>query len=148
VSGATLGWYARRLRRMSAGEVTRRTLDHGRRRMWARRQVRPGEEAPPPAGLLDERVFARPLPESVREQLDDAAVAGVVAAADRVLTGGWSVFGVPRPDSGDPDWFLDPVTGRRAPDRQFAFALDHRDEATTGNVKQIWEMSRDRKSVV
>jgi hypothetical protein len=47
-----------------------------------------------------------------------------------------------REDSADPDWFLDPVTGRRAPDQRFAFAVNHRDEAETGNVKQIWEMSR------
>ena len=45
-------------------------------------------------------------------------------------------------DSADPDWFLDPVTGRRAPDRRFAFAINHRDEGETGNVKQVWEMSR------
>ena len=36
----------------------------------------------------------------------------------------------------------DPVTGRRAPDRQLAFQIHHRDEAETGNIKQIWEMSR------
>jgi hypothetical protein len=74
--------------------------------------------------------------------VDPAAAATVVAAADRVLTGTWSVFDVPRPDSADPDWFLDPVTGRRAPDRQYAFSINHRDEAETGNVKQVWEMGR------
>ena len=45
-------------------------------------------------------------------------------------------------DSADPDWFLDPVSGRRSPDRRFAFGINHRDEADTGNVKQVWEMSR------
>ena len=142
VNGATLGWYARRLRRMSAGEVTRRTLDHGRRRAWARRQVLPGSEAPAPSGLLAERPFGPPLPAQARDEMDPAAVRAVVAAADGVLAGRWEVFGVLRPDSADPDWFLDPVTGRRAPDQRFAFAVNHRDEAETGNVKQVWEMSR------
>ena len=41
-----------------------------------------------------------------------------------------------------PDWFRDPVTGRRsAPDR-YAFRIDHRSEEQVGNVKQVWEISR------
>jgi hypothetical protein len=41
-----------------------------------------------------------------------------------------------------PDWFRDPVTGRRlAPDR-YAFRVNHRSEDEVGNVKQIWEISR------
>ena len=47
-----------------------------------------------------------------------------------------------RPDSADPDWFLDPVTGRTAPSDQLAFRVHHRDEQETGNIKQIWELSR------
>jgi hypothetical protein len=52
------------------------------------------------------------------------------------------VLGAARTDSADPDWFLDPVTGRRAPDRRLAFRVHHRDETETGNIKQVWEMSR------
>jgi hypothetical protein len=70
------------------------------------------------------------------------AAAAVIAAAQRVLAGEWQVLGVPRTDSADPDWFFDPVTGRRAPDRRLAFRVHHRDEAETGNIKQVWEMSR------
>jgi hypothetical protein len=142
VSGTALGWYVRRLRRMSPGEVPRRAVDQTRRRLWATRQVRPGDEPPPPAGLLPERPFAAGQADAARDRLDDAAAAAVVAAADRVLAGRWAVFGVVRQDSADPDWFLDPVTGRRSPDQRFAFAVNHRDEAETGNVKQVWEMSR------
>ena len=58
----------------------------------------------------------------------------------------WPGPGVPgtlRSDSADPDWFLDPVTGRRAPAQQLAFGvIHHRDEKETGNIKQVWEMSR------
>jgi hypothetical protein len=142
VNAARLGWYVRRLRRMSAGEVLRRGVDHGRRRLWVRRQVRPGTQAAFPATARAERTFAAALPPAARAAVDEAAAARVVAAADRVLAGTWSVFGVPRPDSADPDWFRDPLTGRRAPDRRYAFAIDHRDEGETGNVKQVWEMSR------
>jgi hypothetical protein len=66
----------------------------------------------------------------------------VIDAADRLLTGEWSVLGVERPDIVSPDWFADPVTGRRAPDGMLAFRIDHRDEALTGNVKAVWELSR------
>ena len=52
------------------------------------------------------------------------------------------MLGVPRSDSADPDWFYDPVTGRHAPDQRLAFRINHRDEAETGNIKQIWELSR------
>ena len=45
-------------------------------------------------------------------------------------------------DIADPDWFLDPVTGRRAPQDRLAFRIDHRDENETGNVKPVWELSR------
>ena len=46
------------------------------------------------------------------------------------------------PTSRTPDWFLDPVTGRRAPDDVLAFGIDHRDESSIGNVKAVWELSR------
>ena len=59
-----------------------------------------------------------------------------------MLAGTWTVLGVRRTDSADPDWFADPVTGHRAPDRQLAFRVQHRDETETGNIKQVWEMSR------
>ena len=42
----------------------------------------------------------------------------------------------------DPDWFFDPVTGRRAPQLDYCFKVNHRAEDVTGNVKQIWELSR------
>ena len=47
-----------------------------------------------------------------------------------------------RKDMEDPDWFFDPVTGRRAPQGDYCFRIDHRSEHVTGNVKQVWELSR------
>jgi hypothetical protein len=74
--------------------------------------------------------------------VDPDATADLIRAADAVLNGTWTVLGNPRPDSANPDWFYDPVTGRRAPDDQLAFRIHHRDEVETGNIKQVWEMSR------
>jgi heparinase II/III-like protein len=137
-----LGWYLRRLRGMSPTEAVHRGLDAGRRLRWARRQVLPDTPALPLRGVEVERTFASPVPDAATLDLPADAAAAVVAAADRVLAGEWEVLGVPRPDSRDPDWFFDPVTGRRAPDRRLAFRVRHRDEKETGNIKQVWEMSR------
>ena len=136
------GWYIRRLRGMSPSEVVFRTLDAGRRRIWMRRQVKPGAAAPLPRHTLQERGFASPLPTSARSEVDPEAASALVRAADTVLAGTWTVLGTRRTDSADPDWFHDPVTGRRAPDGRVAFSIHHRDEAETGNIKQVWEMSR------
>jgi hypothetical protein len=65
-----------------------------------------------------------------------------VTAADELLDGQWEILGVIRRDIVRPDWFLDPVTGLRAPQERYAFSINHRSEAETGNVKQVWELSR------
>ncbi|HZC71923.1 MAG TPA: alginate lyase family protein [Jatrophihabitans sp.] len=142
MSGPQFSWYVRRLRRMSATEVLHRAGDAGRRRAWARRQVEPGASPPLPRGVAAERTFGSPLPATARAQVPPMAAATLVRAAERVLDGTWTVFGTARPDSADPDWFYDPLTGRRAPERELAFRIHHRDEAETGNIKQVWEMSR------
>ena len=138
----SVGWYARRLRRMSPAEITSRTRDEVRRRTWAHRQVLPGVTPDRVAGLRENRHFPTPLPSGTQEMVPPAARAATVAAADRILAGDWTLLGAPRTDIADPDWFLDPVTGRRAPQGRLAFKIDHRDEAETGNVKAVWELSR------
>jgi len=127
---------------MSRTEVLHRAGDVARRTAWARRQVQPGDAAALPRGTRPERAFAAPLPADVSSQVAADAADAVVRAADRVLAGTWTVLGTPRTDSANPDWFADPLTGRRAPDRQLAFRIHHRDESETGNIKQVWEMSR------
>lgn len=137
-----LGWYVRRLSRMSPAEMAGRGQDLLRRAAWARSQVPPGAQVSAPRGLLDDRTFTTPLPFGTRDQVPEAAASALVAAADRMLAGEWSILGVGRPDVASPDWFLDPVTGRRAPQNTLAFRIDHRDERLTGNVKMVWELSR------
>ena len=63
----------------------------------------------------------------------------MLAAADRLLRGEWETLGVLRTDLERPDWFRDPVTGRRSDPDRYAFRVDHRSEEETGNVKQVWE---------
>jgi Heparinase II/III-like protein/Heparinase II/III N-terminus len=89
-----------------------------------------------------------PLSATARARMPPDAASALVRAADAVLGGTWTVLGIPRADSGDPDWFYDPVTGRRAPDSRLAFRIHHRDEAETGNIKQVWEMSRQHHVTV
>lgn len=127
---------------MSSDELLHRGVDAVRRRTWAHRQVTPGADVAAVRGTRPDRSFRSPLPSTARDAVDVDAAAAVVAAADRVLVGTWTTLGVERPDSADPDWFADPLTGRRAPDRQLAFRVQHRDESRTGNVKQVWELSR------
>ena len=83
---------------------------------------------PPPAGALD----AVPAADSRR----------LLRTADEMMAGRWEVLGVIRQDMAAPDWFLDPLTGKRAPQGRYCFSVNHRDQALTGNVKQVWELSR------
>lgn len=142
MSAPDLGWYARRLSRMTPAEVGWRGTQYARRRRW--RGSWPALLAAPGAHRLPAgaRRFTATLPTPAADLLDDRRRAAVLAGAGDVLTGRWEVLGVARSDSADPDWFLDPVTGRRAPSVAFAFAVDHRREEVTGNVKQLWELSR------
>jgi len=137
-----LGWYARRLARMSPAEVAWRARDQVLRAAWVVRQVRPDQitaDAPPPAG---QRRFTAVLPADTAARVPAEAKAAIVGCADRLMRGEWEVLGVIRADLVRPDWFYDPVTGHRsAPDRH-AFRIDHRSEEQIGNAKQVWEISR------
>jgi heparinase II/III-like protein len=137
-----MGWYVRRLRKMSAGEVSRRAMDRARQQKWATRRVRPGSDAPPAAGVASELRSPVSVHPVARDPVPARVRATVQTAGDRILNGDWPLLGVVRPDLADPDWFLDPVTGRRAPSDVLAFSVNQRDESVTGNIKQVWELSR------
>jgi Heparinase II/III-like protein/Heparinase II/III N-terminus len=141
-----LSWYARRLGRMSPAEMTWRVRDQAVRRAWARRQVRPGDldSMPPLAAARPwrERRFTAVLPPSAATLVPDRAVSAIISDADRMLKGEWEMLGVVRTDMESPDWFRDPVTGRRSAPEAYAFSLDQRDESVVGNVKQVWEVNR------
>jgi hypothetical protein len=128
--------------RMSPAEVGWRVRDRALQAAWSGRQVTREQVAagrPLPRGG---RRFTAVLPPRTAKLVPAEAKAAVLAAADRLLEGEWEVLGAVRTDLRRPDWFHDPVTGRRAPAERYAFRIDHRSEAQTGNVKQVWEISR------
>jgi hypothetical protein len=141
-----LGWYARRLGRMSPAEAAWRVREQALRRAWARRQVRPGDldSLPPLAAARpsSERRFTAVLPPSAAKLVPDRAASAIISDADRMLKGEWEMLGVVRTDMESPDWFRDPVTGRRSAPEAYAFSLDQRDESAVGNIKQVWEVNR------
>ena len=104
--------------------------------------MKPGQPAAAlpaaPAGLS----FAAVLPDGTAARVPAEARAAVLAAADRLMRGEWEVLGVARTDLTSPDWFHDPVTGRRSSPVRYAFRINQRSEAQVGNVKQVWEISR------
>jgi hypothetical protein len=137
-----LGWYVRRVGRMSPGEVAWRVREQALRRAWSRRQVRPGQVGSLPAPAVREHHFTSVLPPDAASSVPGEARAAIIAAADRIMSGTWEMLGVTRHDMKNPDWFFDPATGRRSEPDVYAFALNHRDEAVVGNIKQVWEVSR------
>jgi len=137
-----LGWYARRATAMSPAEVGWRVRDQVLRIAWSPRQVTRehlNADMPPPAGR---RSFPVVLPPDTAARIPGGARAAVVDSAERLWRGKWDVLSLGRTDLVLPDWFHDPVTGRRyAPDR-YAFRINYRSEEQVGDVKQIWEISR------
>jgi Heparinase II/III-like protein/Heparinase II/III N-terminus len=139
---------------MSATEMAWRISDQGRKWRWSRHQVAPADNGPagvggtqkrprlgaPPSAV--DRPFMAFLPFGAVEQVPLEARKAVIAAADELLAGRWEALGVMRTDMHAPDWFLDPLTAKRAPQSEYCFRVDHRDEQVTGNVKQVWELSR------
>ena len=139
-----LGWYARRIARMSPAEVVWRTRDQALQLAWARRQVSRGQLPPEawPSEAEPRRRFTAVLPAGTAAAVPADARAAVLAAADRLLRGEWEVLGVVRTDLATPDWFRDPVTGRRSAPERYSFRINHRSEEHVGNIKQVWEISR------
>ena len=88
------------------------------------------------------RHFESTLPLVALEQVPPDVRDRLIEAADQLLDGRWEILGVERKDMGDPDWFFDPVTGRRAPEHDYSLGIDSRSETVSGNVKQVWELSR------
>ena len=137
------GWYVAPTARMSPAEVAYRSLDAGRRRLWARRQVRPGDRgALPSRHPADRDVPRRRCRRGPRRRRTGRSQ----PPSSRPPTGcstGLDRARRPAPRQRRPG--LVPRPGHRAarsPGPALAFRIHHRDEAETGNIKQVWEMSR------
>ena len=140
---------------MSPQEVVWRASDIARQRAWRPRQVRLAATAAPrhlagtarDASRVTPRLagvprFGAPLPPGVLDAVPAEETRQLLRTADEILAGQWDVLGVTRQDMAAPDWFLDPLSGRRAPQADYCFTINHRNEKVTGNVKQVWELSR------
>ena len=136
-------WYWRRLSRMSADEIWVRCLRAMYEAAWRVPALRPSEpsiSAGPTRFRLPRRKWPSPLPRAARDTVNEA---------ERLLAGEWSVFAVKQNGIGaEPDWFKDPLTGIRAPDDRYCFAIQHRNEALVGNVKYVWEPSRHQATTL
>ena len=138
-----LGWYIRRAAQMSPAEIAWRARDQAVRVAWSPRQLtrhqlaRATSTAP-----ARELAFTAVLPPGTAARVPEEAGKLVLEAADRLLRGEWETLGVLRTDLKRPDWFRDPVTGRRSDPDKYAFRVNHRAEEQVGNVKQVWELSR------
>src|SRR5215468_4247096 len=140
-----LDWYVRRLSRMSPAEMAWRVRDQAIRTTWSRRQVRTedlaGLRAKRQTAARDRR-FSAVLPPGTADLIPDEARKEIIRAADRLIGGEWEVLGVARTDMARPDWFCDPVTGRRSDPGEYAFRINQRSEEQVGNIKQVWEVNR------
>jgi hypothetical protein len=137
---AKLAWYAARAGRMSPAEVAGGSAI--KLSGWPGGGARPAlaemAQGKPPG----ERGFTAVLPPGTEALVPGPARDAVLASAGALLDGEWDVLGVARTDLAAPDWFHDPVTGRRsAPDR-YCFRISTRSPEQTGNIKQVWEISR------
>ncbi len=153
MNSVELEWRLRRLSKMSASEVGWRISEHVRRKRWASLQVvpevssqswvrSPSTRRDAPWYSSRNGTFRVLASEEVTTAVPDDARRSVIVAADEILAGRWELLGSLRRDMEDPDWFFDPVTATRAPQVDYCFKVNHRSEEVTGNVKQIWELSR------
>ena len=128
-----IGWYLRRLRRMSPAEIGWRARAAVIQQVW-----RLGTPGGPRPGTV--AWSGAPLPDTA---IDAGAKARLLAAAEAVLAGRWPVFGHNFDTAAsDPDWHRDIRTGLRFDPARYCFDVPYRDAGKVGNVKSLWEPSR------
>jgi hypothetical protein len=141
-AASRLGWYALRLGRMSPSEIAWRARDQAMRAAWLRRQVTREQLAADLPRLGGQHQFTAVLPAGTAALVPPAARQAITGAAQQLMAGHWEVLGVARTDLVRPDWFHDPVTGRRSDPERHSFRINQRSQEQTGNIKQVWEISR------
>jgi hypothetical protein len=141
----SLGWYLRRLSRMGPGEVVSRAVTAAR--IWRWRAVLDAPRSPRSDWLAQRRFIAMHLDDALTVVSAEASE-HVITTAEKFMDGYATHFGVTREDFVNPDWSLDPKTGRRAPMNAYAFDIAYRDEQVVGDIKQLWEPSRHQHLTV
>ena len=88
-SAAQIGWYARRVARMSPAEVAWRARDRVLQAAWSRRQVTQEQLARAGSPLTGERRFGAVLPREAASRVPEDVKAVISAGGDRLLRGEW-----------------------------------------------------------
>jgi uncharacterized heparinase superfamily protein len=129
-----IGWYLRRLRRMSVAEIAWRARSAFIQQAW--RFIKPSGPA-----VGDIAWTGAKLP--ALENVDAGARQRLLHAAEEILAGRWNLFGHNFDTAPvDPDWHRDIRTGLRSDPAQYCFAVPYRDPHQVGTVKYVWEPSR------
>ncbi len=131
-----LRWYAQRLGRMTPEEISGRLRDRWHQQLWSLQRTMPVLNPQPPAPRRAEQGTARVAPVGLGVLSADGRE-DLLGAADDLLKGRWEILGVQRADLLDPDWSMDPRSGRRYPEDRCAFKVDFRSPQDDRNVKQI-----------
>ena len=130
-----LKWLVRRIGRMYWQEVPYRVASVCRSALQGAGVF---TAARVPALLADHR-FGAPWCATGAAVMPEASV---LARADTVMGGDWSVYGTPvRFEQGLPDWNADPVTGTRIP-LDFGLSIDFRHVGDGIDIKHLWELNR------
>jgi uncharacterized heparinase superfamily protein len=131
---------------MTPEELSSRLRDRCRQELWELQRRVPAV-APSPA-VKGEPTFTGVLASPLLADLSEVQRVELLKAADELLEGHWEVLGVRRHDLRDPDWSLDPVSGRRYPMDRSSFRVDYRSLDDHRVVKQVWELSRHQHLTV
>ncbi|SPJ15312.1 Heparinase II/III-like family protein [Burkholderiales bacterium] len=137
---SSLAWRLRRLRAMDGAEVAWRTQQ--KLKSFAQRWGLGLARRVPTASGRSGRPWVWPLP-----AIDPASATDLVAGAERLMQGQWSIFSADNLVLGfPPRWNRDPRTGTLAP-LHFGKAIDYRDAAQVGDIKYLWELNRHQETV-
>ncbi len=129
-----IGWYLRRLRRMSVAEIAWRARTAAVQQIW--RFAKPGRPAVGSIAWTDANLPGL-------DHVDAAAKQRLLTCAENILAGRWNVFGHNFDTAAaDPDWHRDVRTGIRSNPAQYCFSVPYRDPQQVGTVKYVWEPSR------
>lgn len=136
----------RRLAGMSLAEIATRTRQGTSK--WAERW-RPPAQGPTPRRSARRfpaaRFFPGPAEPDLARLLQERCHGEkerILGAAEKLLHGRFDLLGYADLDFGAPvDWHLDPVAGRRSPQRHWS-RIDPLDPALVGDSKVVWELNR------
>jgi hypothetical protein len=140
-------WRIRRLRKMSVAEIGWRLRDEVLKQLWRYQRFRPKL---PATTTIDLGQRNAPASDAFSQlAVRPEAQADLLRTANRILDGHVDLLGEENAQLGqNPDWFLDIRSGRRAPNTQYCFDIPYRNSSVVGEVKYVWEPSRQQHLTV